>query len=54
MSNESTVQTPAWLTQALLAQHPELAVLTLELPDRDGEPIENEREYFHLIVHIRP
>ena len=48
MSNESTVQTPAWLTPALLAQHPELAVLTLELPDSDGEPMENEREYFQM------
>ena len=48
MSNESMVQTPAWLTPALLAQHPELAVLTLELPDSDGEPMENEREYFQM------
>ena len=48
MNHESTVQTPAWLTPALLAQHPELAVLTLELPDSDGVPMDNEREYFQM------
>ena len=50
MSDESTVQTPAWLDQAMLEAHPELAVLTLELPDSDGEPMENEREWFQIAI----
>ena len=50
MSDESTVQTPAWLDPALLEAHPELAVLTLELPDSDGEPMENEREWFQIAI----
>lgn len=48
MSDESTVQIPARLDPALLEAHPELAVLALELPDSDGEPVENERERFHM------
>jgi Uma2 family endonuclease len=50
MSNESTVQTPVKLDPALLAAHPELAVLALELPDSDGEPVENERERFQMLL----
>ena len=46
MSHESTVQIPARLDPALLEAHPELAVLALELPDSDGEPLETEREWF--------
>ena len=30
--------------------HPELAVLTLDLPDSDGEPMENERERFQILL----
>jgi Uma2 family endonuclease len=30
--------------------HPELAVLTLDLPDSDGEPMENEREQFQMLL----
>jgi Uma2 family endonuclease len=48
MSSERTVQTSAGLDPALLAEHPELAVLTLDLPDSDGEPMENERESFQI------
>ena len=48
MSDESTVQIPARLDPALLEAHPELAVLALELPDSDGEPMETERERFHI------
>lgn len=50
MSDASTVQTPAWLTPAILEELPELAVLTLELPDSDGEPMENEREGFQIAI----
>src|SRR5437763_5337198 len=48
MSHESTVRTPVKPDPALLEAHPELAVLALELPDSDGEPMENERERFHM------
>jgi len=48
MSNEPTVQTSAGLDPALLTAHPELAVLALDLPDSDGEPMENERESFQI------
>src|SRR6266705_2327599 len=50
MSSERTMQTSTWLPPALLAEHPELAVLALDLPDSDGEPMENEREYFQIGV----
>jgi Uma2 family endonuclease len=30
--------------------HPELAVLELDLPDSDGEPMENERERLHIAL----
>ena len=30
--------------------HPELAVLALDLPDSDGEPMENERERFQILL----
>ena len=50
MSEESTVQTRAGLDPALLAAHPELAVLALDLPDSDGEPMENERERFQMLL----
>ena len=30
--------------------HPELAVLALDLPDSDGEPMENERERFRILL----
>jgi Uma2 family endonuclease len=50
MSSEPIVQTSAGLDPALLADHPELAVLALDLPDSDGEPMENERESFQIDV----
>jgi Uma2 family endonuclease len=50
MREESTVQTQAGLDPALLAAHPELAVLALDLPDSDGEPMENERERFQMLL----
>jgi Uma2 family endonuclease len=50
MSDESTLQPPARLDPALLEAHPELAVLTLELPDSDGEPMENEREWLQIAL----
>ena len=42
--------TPVEIDPALLAAHPELAVLTLDLPDSDGEPMENEREQFQMLL----
>ena len=50
MSSERPVRTPIAIDPALLAAHPELAVLTLDLPDSDGEPMENEREYFQVVL----
>jgi Uma2 family endonuclease len=49
MSEESTVHTVTKLDPALLAAHPELAVLALDLPDSDGEPMENERERLQML-----
>lgn len=48
MSEERMTQTPAWLDPALLADHPELAVMTLDLPDSDGVPMDNERERLQM------
>jgi len=50
MSRERPVRTPIEIDPALLAAHPELAVLTLDLPDSDGEPMENEREQFQMLL----
>jgi Uma2 family endonuclease len=50
MSSERPVRTPIAIDSALLAAHPELAVLTLDLPDSDGEPMENEREQFQMLL----
>jgi Uma2 family endonuclease len=50
MSSERPVRTPIAIDPALLAAHPELTVLTLDLPDSDGEPMENEREYFQIVL----
>ena len=50
MSEEIMVQPSVGLDAALLAAHPELAVLALELPDSDGEPMENERERFQMLL----
>jgi Uma2 family endonuclease len=50
MSSERPVRTPIEIDPALLAAHPALAVLTLNLPDSDGEPMENEREYFQIVL----
>jgi len=50
MSSERIVRTPVEIDPALLAAHPELAVLTLDLPDSDGEPMENEREQFQMLL----
>jgi hypothetical protein len=50
MSSERPVRTPIEIDPALLAAHPELAVLTLDLPDSDGEPMESEREQFQMLL----
>lgn len=50
MSEERTVQTPAEFDPALLATHPELAVLALDLPDSDGEPMENGRKRLQMLL----
>ena len=50
MSSERPVRTPIEIDSALLAAHPELAVLTLNLPDSDGEPMENEPEQFQMLL----
>lgn len=50
MSSERPVRTPIEIDPALLAAHPELAVLSLDLPDSDGEPMENEREQFQMLL----
>src|SRR5262249_35477404 len=50
MSSERPVRTPIEIDPALLAAHPELAVLTLDLPHSDGKPMENEREQFQMLV----
>ena len=50
MTDESTMQTSVGFDPALLAAHPELAALTLELPDSDGEPMENERERLQITL----
>jgi Uma2 family endonuclease len=50
MSEERTVQTPAEFDPALLATYPELAALALDLPDSDGEPMENERERLQMLL----
>ena len=50
MSSKRPVRTPIAIDPALLAAHPELAVLTLDLPDSDGEPMENERERLQMLL----
>lgn len=50
MSSERIVQTYAEIDPALLAAHPELAVLALDLPGSDGEPMEHERDYFQITL----
>jgi Uma2 family endonuclease len=50
MSSSHPIRTPIEIDPALLAAHPALAVLTLNLPDSDGEPMENEREYFQIVL----
>jgi hypothetical protein len=50
MSGERPVRTPIAIDPALLAAHPELTVLTLDLPDSDGEPMENERERLQMLL----
>jgi Uma2 family endonuclease len=50
MSSERPVRTPIAIDPALLAAHPELTVLTLDLPDSDGEPMENERERLQMLL----
>jgi hypothetical protein len=39
---------PLKIDKKMLADYPELAVLTLDLPDNDGEPMENERERLQI------
>jgi Uma2 family endonuclease len=48
MTDKRTVGHPANIDETLLAAHPELAVLTLDLPDNDGEPMENERDRLQM------
>ena len=50
MSSERTVRTPTEIDPASLKAHPELAVLTMDLPDSDGELMENEREQFQMLL----
>jgi Uma2 family endonuclease len=40
--------TPLKIDEKMLADYPELAVLTLDLPDSDGEPVETERERMQI------
>lgn len=44
MSDESTVQTQTGLKPGLDPAYPDLSLLDLDLPDSDGEPMENERD----------
>ena len=48
MADERMGQSSVERDPALLEAHPELAVLALELPDSDGEPVENERERLQI------
>ena len=50
MSSERPVRTPIAVDPALLAAHPELTVLTLDLPDSDGEPVENAHEWLLMLL----
>jgi hypothetical protein len=45
---------PLKIDEKVLADHPELAMLTLDLPDSDGESMENERErpQINLILDV--
>jgi hypothetical protein len=40
--------TPLKIDEKMLADYPELAVLTLDLPESDGEPLETERERMQI------
>ncbi len=48
MTDKRTIGHAANIDATLLAAHPELAVLTLDLPDGDGEPMENERDRLQM------
>lgn len=48
MAEHHAVSPTLAVDDALLQAHPELAVLTLELPDSDGEPMDNERSGFQM------
>ena len=48
MAEERMGPSPVALDPALLEAHPELVVLALDLPDSDGEPVENERERLQI------
>ncbi len=48
MTDKRPVGHAAKLDETFLAAHPELAVLTLDLPDNDGEPMENERDRLQM------
>ena len=48
MAEHHAVSPALAVDDALLQAHPELAVLTLELPDSDGEPLNNERSGFQM------
>src|SRR5882724_2692575 len=39
---------PLKIDEKMLADYPELAVLTLDLPESDGEPVETERERMQI------
>jgi Uma2 family endonuclease len=48
MNDRCSGHNPADIDEALLAAHPELAVLALDLPESDGEPMETEREWMQI------
>jgi Uma2 family endonuclease len=48
MTDKRTAGHAADIDATVLAAHPELAVLTLDLPDSDGEPMENERDRLQM------
>jgi Uma2 family endonuclease len=48
MTERLATLSPPAVNNALLQTHPALAVVTIELPDSDGEPMDNERAGFQM------
>jgi Uma2 family endonuclease len=48
MRDKRSIHNSADIDETLLAAHPELAVLALDLPESDGEPMETEREWMQI------